>query len=337
MVFGKIFKIILLVVVILVLVIFSYFFIGSAPVAEKITWGVDFSQMQAEALKLDWKKTYLAILEDLGVKHIKLHTQWDFVEGKRDDYYFKDIDWQVMQAQKHGADIIYVVGMKTGRWPECHIPDWATGLSEQDQQDQILQYIEKVVNRYKNSNAIKYWQVENEPFFKFGKCPLWHYHNADFLKKEVLLVKSIDNTRPVIVSDSGDLSFWSRSASIGDIVGITTYKKIYVDITDKYGFYMNYIFPAVSYWRRAELINMFFGKKVIGIELQAEPWLSKPFFGTPIKEQEKSMNLEQFKSNVIFAKKTGLDTFYFWGTEWWFWLKETQHKTEIWNEAKKLF
>ncbi len=334
MVFGKIFKIILLVVVILVLLIFSYFFIGSAPVAEKITWGVDFSQMQAEALKLDWKKTYLAILEDLGVKHIKLHTQWDFVEGKKDDYYFKDIDWQVMQAQKHGADIIYVVGMKTGRWPECHIPDWATGISKQDQQDQILQYIEKVVNRYKNSNAIKYWQVENEPFFKFGECP---WYDKDFLVKEVALVKSLDSLKPVIISDSGEQSFWLEASFAGDIVGSTLYRKLWVGLNDKIGFYAKFPLPSVFYWRRAQLIRYFFDKEVIGVELQSEPWANKPFFLVSLKEQEKTMNLELFKENIQYAKNTGFNKFYFWGVEWWYWSKEIQNQPEIWNEAKNIF
>ena len=334
MVFSKLVKIILLVVVVLVLAIISYFFAGSAPVAEKITWGVDFSQMQAEALKLDWKKTYLAILEDLGAKHIKLHTQWDFVEGNKGDFYFKDIDWQIAQAQKHGADIIYVVGMKTGRWPECHIPSWATGLSKQEQQDYILKYIEKVVNRYKNSNAIKYWQVENEPFFKFGECP---WYDREFLNKEVALVKSLDFSKPVIISDSGEQSFWINASKSGDLIGSTLYRKLWFGITDKIGFYVKIPLPSVFYWRRAQLINYFFDKEVIGVELQAEPWAYKPFFLVSLKEQEKTMNLTQFRNNLQYAKNTGFSKFYFWGVEWWFWMKEIQGRPEIWNEAKKMF
>jgi len=33
----------------------------------------------------------------------------------------------------------------------------------------------------------------------------------------------------------------------------------------------------------------------------------------------------------------GLSTFYLWGGEWTYWLKKTQNKPEIWDEAKKLF
>ena len=118
-----------------------YLFFAKASPATDITWGVDFSQMRAESLRLDWRETYLAIFDDLGVKNIKLHTQWDFVEGTRGSFYFNDIDWQLLQANNYDAQIIYVVGMKTGRWPECHVPDWATALSQKDQQDALLEYI----------------------------------------------------------------------------------------------------------------------------------------------------------------------------------------------------
>ena len=49
------------------------------------------------------------------------------------------------------------------------------------------------------------------------------------------------------------------------------------------------------------------------------------------------MNLEQFKANIEFAKKTGLKEFYFWGSEWWYWMKEKQNNPNIWDEARKLF
>ncbi|MEK7663987.1 MAG: glycoside hydrolase family 2 TIM barrel-domain containing protein [Patescibacteria group bacterium] len=311
-----------------------YFFIGSTSSSENISWGISFSQMQAENLGLAWKKTYLAVLDDLGVKNIKLHTQWDWVEGKRDKFYFNDIDWQIERAKEHGVNIIYVVGMKTGRWPECHLPQWASLLSKQEQQEELLQYIKEVVLRYKNQNSIVYWQVENEPLFKFGECP---WYDRDFLKKEVQLVKSIDPTRKVIVSDSGELSTWIRSASIGDVLGVTIYRKVWTRIADGYGFYWTSIFPPISYFKKAELFSKLYNKKVICVELQAEPWTLKPFFDVPLSEQQKTMNLEQFRKNIDFAKKTGLDEFYFWGTEWWYWLKEKHNKPEIWDEARKLF
>ncbi len=330
-------KIILLVFVILVLFFLYYFFIAKAPEQKNITWGVNFSQMQSENLKLDWKKNYLAILEDLGTKNIKLHTQWDFVEGKKDDFYFNDIDWQIKQAENYNASIIYVVGLKTGRWPECHAPNWFGDISKQQQQDEILKYIKEVVTRYKNSKSIIAWQVENEPLFNFGKCPAWYYDNNDFLKKEVAIVRSLDSAKPVIISDSGEQSFWFDAAKIGDIVGSTVYRKLWVNVSNIFGFYFTFPITPVFYYHKAQIIKYLFGKDVICGELQAEPWAYKTFYDVPLQEQEKTMNLEQFKSNINFAKQTGFKEFYLWGAEWWFWLKNKENQPQIWNYAKEIF
>jgi len=337
----KIFKIIivcLIIILIFFLVGFCYLYFGKTHVSKGIIWGVDFSQSQAEYLKINWKEVYLSIIQDLGVKNIKLHTNWNWVEGKKDNYYFDDIDWQIKQAEQKGVKIIYVIGMKTGRWPECHIPLWVNNLSEQDQQKELIKYINQVVKRYKDSKAIIYWQVENEPLFKFGECPEWYYQNKDFLKEEVALVKSLDPSRKVIISDSGEQSTWFNAAEIGDIVGITMYRNVWAHVTNNLGFNLNYaILNPATYMRKAQIIQKVFGKNVVCIELQAEPWSAKPLMQASVEEQLKSMNLSIFKQDVEFAKSTGLDKFYFWGVEWWYWMKTTQNQPAIWNEAQKLF
>lgn len=316
------------------LIFTGYFFIGSAPRAEKITWGVNFSQKHARDLGLDWRETYLALFNDLNVKNIKLITHWDLIEPEKDRYLFDDLDWQIKIAEEKGANILLVIGMKTGRWPECHIPDWAKNLSKEEQQGRILILIEKTVSRYTGStraNLIWGWQVENEPFFPFGECP-W-MNDENFLKKEIDLVKFLDD-RPVIISDSGEFSFWIRAAQLGDIVGATLHRKAWFR---EFGFYVHYPFPPTYYWRRAQIIKYLYKKEVLSVELQAEPWGPTLLYDLPLEEQKKTMNLGQFRKNIEFAKKTGFDTFYLWGAEWWHWLKEKQNQPEIWQEAKKLF
>ena len=323
------------IVIFLILVLFFiYYFAGSTSVAPRITWGVDFSQMQVEKLKLNWQDAYLAVIHDLGAKNIQLHTQWDWIEGKKNNFYFDDVDWQIDQAQKNQVNLIYVVGMKSGRWPECHVPRWASGMSKSQQQTEILAYIKQSVLRYKDKSAIIYWQVENEPLFNFGQCP---WYDENFLKQEVALVKSLDDSRKVIISDSGEQSSWFEAAKIGDLVGITMYREVWAHITNDVGFNVSSPFEPITYQRKALLVKKIFNKDVICIELQAEPWAAKPFFDVPLSEQAKTMNLEIFKKNVDYAKQTGLDTFYFWGVEWWYWMKTTQNHPEIWNEAKTLF
>jgi len=328
----KILKYFLLAVLFLTLFFIGYFFIGKTEPAKEITWGVNFSQKHTELLELNWKETYSALIDDLGVKKIKLATYWDLIEPKEGEYNFEDLDWQIKKAEEKGVKLLLVIGMKTPRWPECHIPEWAKNLTKEEQQKEILEMIEKIVLKYRGNNSIWAWQVENEPFFPFGECP---WVDKNFLKKEIELVQSLDyQRRPIVISDSGEGSFWVQAAQLGDIVGTTMYKKVWFWQLKTY---ISYPFPPTFYWRKAQIIEKLFNKKVIVIELQAEPWGPKLLYDSPLAEQEKTMNLERFRYNIEFAKKTGLDTFYLWGAEWWYWMKVKQNQPEIWQEARKLF
>jgi len=317
----------LLILLAVLLIFICYFFIGKAPESKEIKWGVSFSQKHAQSLGLDWKEAYSATLNDLKARRIKIGTHWDLIEPKKGQYNFEDLDWQIEQAEKQEAEILLVIGMKTPRWPECHIPEWAVDIGQKEQQESILNLLKEIVLRYKGS--VWAWQVENEPFFPFGECP---WKDKEFLKREIDIVKSIDN-KPVIISESGEFPLWIKAARYGDIVGVTMYRRVWFGDA---GFYAKMPFPPVFYWRKAQLIKSIFDKRVICVELQAEPWGPTLLYDSPLDEQEKTMDLEKFKENIEFAKKTGFDEFYLWGVEWWFWMKK-QDKPEIWQEAKKLF
>jgi hypothetical protein len=115
---------------ILILIFICYFFIGQVQPAKEIIWGINFSQKHAQLLNLDWKKTYSAFFEELKLKNLKLITHWDLIEPEKDNYHFEDLDWQIKKAEENKAKIILVIGLKTGRWPECHLPQWAKNLNE---------------------------------------------------------------------------------------------------------------------------------------------------------------------------------------------------------------
>ena len=280
---------------------------------------------------MDWKETYLALLGDLSVKQLKISVHWDQIHVEKDEFNFQNVDWLMEQAGLREAQVLLVVGMKTPRWPECHVPDWAENLSREEQQESILLMLKETVNRYKEHPALWGWQVENEPFFVFGECP---WRDDNFFVKEVEIVRSLDAEHPIIVSDTGEFSFWTKAASIGDMVGITMYRKVWFSELNRY---VSYPFPSVYYARRADLIQWLFKKKVIGVEVQAEPWGPKLVYDLSLEEQQKTMNPERFRQNIEFAKNTGLDTFYLWGGEWWYWMKEKKGETDMWEEAKKLF
>jgi len=309
-----------------------YFFVGFTYPSKEIDWGVNFSVKQTDFLKIDARETYLAILDDLKAKNVKISVYWDLIEKEKGKYDFDELDWQMKEAEKRNINVVLAIGMKVPRWPECHLPLWARDMDKYGQQLEIIDMLREVVLRYKNSPALSAWQVENEAFLKFGACP---WYDEDFLRREIAFVKINDNSRPVIVTDSGELSFWIRSSQSGaDIVGVTVYKKVW---QQQLRMYISYILPPVFYHRRAEIVRGLFDKEIVGVELQAEPWCANSIMNSSLKEQEKTMDINQFKKNVQFAKNTGIDSFYFWGAEWWYYMKKTHNDSEIWDEAKKLF
>ena len=327
----KIIKRVLIYLFLISAAFFVFFFIGKTPRAKTVIWGVNFSQEYATGLGLNWKEVYLALVHDVGAKNIKISVQWNIVEPEEGKYSFDDLEWQIKAAEDRGIKVVPVIGIKTSRWPECHIPGWATALKKEQQQERILEMIKAIVLRYQYSPAIKYWQVENEPFFPFGECP---WTDKEFLKKEVALVKDTDLYKhPVLITDSGEWSTWINAARTGDLVGSTLYRKVWME---KLGLYRQYWFTPMYYSRKAQLIDKLFHKKVICAELQAEPWGPGWPSEMSFAEQAKTMDLKRFRDNVIFAENTGFDEFYLWGGEWWFWAKQNNHP-EIWEEAKKLF
>lgn len=305
----------------------------NAP-ASHISYGVTFSQIAAEHLGLDWKAVYKDILDDLKVKNIRLPSYWNLIEETEGEYYFTDTDFLLNEASKKGAKVIMVVGIKQPRWPECHLPEWAEKLSREDRQKKALELITKIIERYKNNPAIVAWQVENEPLLYFfadhcGKPDL------NFLKQEVFLVRSLDS-RPVIISESGELSFWDKQMQLSDIFGTTLYRTVWNPV---FGF-TTHPMPPGFYSLRSNFFRKIFAPgnlKTIIVELQAEPWLpSNNPSNTPVTDQIKIFPLSKMKGNIDFANKTGFDEIYLWGVEWWYFMKEKGHP-QYWDFARQLF
>jgi hypothetical protein len=323
-------KTVLILLVIFVVALFLYLFVGEAKPADKIGWGVTFSKGYAADFESNWKKMFLSILDDLKVKKFRLVAYWDEIEKNEGKYDFSDLDWQINEVSKRGGEVVLAIGKRLPRWPECHDPEWTKNKEPEISSQKLLDYIKTTVNRYKENKNIKIWQVENEPFLgTFGECPKL---DKSFLDKEIALVKSLDSSRPIMITESGEFSTWVGGARRADIVGTSVYRTIY----GKLG-YVTYPIPPVFYARKTDLIKLLFSsKKIIGIEAQAEPWGSKPVIQMTNEERDKSMSFEKFNKNIEYFKKTGFDELYLWGVEWWYFQK-IKGDDRYWNRAKELF
>jgi len=331
------FKIIFLIFLFLIIASSILFFKKPFDVSDNIKWGLAFSQTFANELGLDWKKTYIEILDDLKPKDIRLPVYWPEVEAKKGKLDFSDYDFMMDEAEKRKISVILVVGERVPRWPECHVPDWTKNMKKGELQEDLLKVIKQTVNRYKDRGNLKIWQVENEPFLPyFGTCD---FVDVGFLDKEIALVRSLDPNHKIMLTDSGELSLWLPAAKRADVFGTTMYRTVWSTKLSKYFGYITYPLPPKFFWFKANLVRLFYGNKpIIVSELQAEPWSPGALLSElPEEEQRKSMDIKKFHQNIEYARNVGFGEVYLWGTEWWYFQKEKKNNPSYWNAAKELF
>lgn len=296
----------------------------------KTQFGVTFSAQQATDLGLNWKQVYISTLDDLQVKKIRIPVYWDHVERVKGAYDLADIDWQMNEARKRKVQVILAIGQRVPRWPECHRPEWLSTEAEDAQNANLFKYLKVVTTHYKDDPSLEFWQVENEPFLNvFGDCSAG---DKNLLLQEVAEVKSLDAVHPVLITDSGELSAWLKTAPLGDYFGFSVYRSVH-SWTGNLSY--NHIIPPLFYRAKAWLTGKPIDKIFIS-ELQAEPWSKKILVDTSIEDQEKSFDLKQFKSNVAFSQNLGFSRTYAWGVEWWYW-KKSRGDASYWEFAKTLF
>lgn len=329
--YFKKFKFVIAGLTILFLIIFI-FSQGKTYKKDELNFGVTFSKKKAQELNLNWEKAYTSIFNDLNIKKIRIPAYWDEVEPNNNEYNWQYLDRQIKIANEYNAEIILAVGNRLPRWPECHFPQWTSGMEKKQWHKETLKYIKKTVNRYKNNDNIIAWQVENEPYLSsmFGHCPSL---DRKFLAKEIQLVKNLDS-RPIVITDSGELSLWVPAARKADIFGTTMYKQTYSETLERYVDYP--IGPDFFHFKK-NITDLFAEPdKWVVIELQAEPWGPKPYQELSQEERNKTMDLQKLEYMIEFAGQSGFQEVYLWGVEWWYWEKVKNDNPQYWNKVKQI-
>jgi len=285
-------------------------------------FGVSFSIKQCRNFGIDPRQTLRWLIEEAGFRRFRFMSYWNEHEKKQGEYDFKELDWQIEMARKNGCLVTLCLGARQPRWPENHWPDWAWKGPKTWRSEHLLEYIEKVVERYKNSDVVVSYQLENEALLEaFGR-------NAEVdrkrLRQEYKLIKKLDPSRPVIMSTSNSWGIPFRRP-IPDVIGFSFYRTMFS--RGKYRHSLHY--PKQD--RARALINKLLHRRPSFIhELQLEPWGPTAIWKMPVREQDKSMSVAHIRKHVALARKTKLYPIDLWGGEWWYWRLKSVQDPSIW-------
>ncbi len=296
------------------------------PAAHDVKWGVTYSEYMAEKLDIDNVGALNAIIHELKPSGIRLVAYWNRIEKETGKYDFRSLDTQMNICRDAGMPVILVIGQRVPRWPECHIPVWANPKWD------LEAYLTKLVGRYKSYSNLVCWQLENEPFLYFGECPP---SDSKLLKREIALLRSLDPSRKILMTDGGEFGDWYRASSLSDIFGTTLYRKV------RTRFFGEITYPLTPefYPLKRDIVRFLTGKQdqeFIVIELGVEPWAAKQIYEMPPQEQMRNFTMLEFEANIDYALNCRFDTYYLWGAEWWYHLKVYHGINAYWNYAASL-
>ncbi len=279
---------------------------------------------------LDWKANFVALLDDLKIRHYRLMSYWDQYEKTPGQYDFTDLDWQMDEAAKREATVSLSLGLRQPRWPECHEPSWATSLEPVDKKQALYAFVKTVVIRYENHPALLNWQLENEGMNSwFGNCgPA----DRQRLIEEYAMVDSLSSKE--IWMSLSDQHGLPTGQPRPDRYGYSVYRTVWSDKTKPLDGYVTYPTPIWYHRARAVAIKAITGKDIFIHELQLEPWGRVDTIHLSMEEQDKSMNLAKIKDNMLFAREIGTPIIYTWGGEWWYWRKETFKDPSVWETVR---
>ncbi len=298
---------------------------------ESETIGVSFSQYQAERYGMDWRAAYVAILDELQFKHLRLPAYWDQIEPQPGEYDFSQTDWMLDEAVKRGAKVKLVIGQKLIRVPECYYPAWLDKNDTNLVADRVNIMLAEVVKRYKDHPALESWQLENEFLLhSFGECPTKNL-TTKALKRELQTVRSIDNKTPIILTQS-DQWGWPIVGPMTEYYGFSMYRTVW---NSTMGYYVYPQRGIYNWWKASVIETLHPGTTVTIHELQSEAWGPRGNEHLNHEEAQRSMSLAKLQDNVLYARETNIKRFDLWGAEWWYAMKLEGH-IEYWDYIKGL-
>lgn len=292
--------------------------------------GISFSHRHAAWLGLDPAATLRFLLDDLGVRRLRLSAYWDEIAPAAGRIDYGPLRPWLEIAARYDARVLMTVGLKAQRHPEFYPPAWLTtehplprGAALADHPRvgaMLLLMLERVTAYLADVDVIEAWQVENEPFLPVARRTAGWRISPALLEREIAVVRDADpRRRPVVVNHGSRSRFdrwWPAALELADVLG----QNIYTRRPAPWGPWRYWNVHALGSFapqlRRQAQAARRLGKQFWITELQAEPWEREEMIAIALARIG-SVSPERIRANLRLATHTGAQRVYLWGAEWW--------------------
>jgi hypothetical protein len=314
--------------------------------------GANFSCKQAEYLGMDCGSLFARVLDDLGVRQVRISAYWSDIEREPGVYDFAAVDRLLDLAENRDARVTVSIGMRAQRYPEFWFPTWlrlAAGLQPGDGPEDhpmvraaLFPYLAAAAAHIGAHPAVEALQVENEPFVpSYAYDTRWRIR-PEFVAEEIRTVRAHDpGGNPIVVSHASWTRFddhWRWILDHADILAQSVYVK-----RQRGPWPWLYIFPYRIGPLAADLPGQADaaarrGKQLWVGELQAEPFERPDVDVRRIPtDHAASFSARWLEENLRLAARTGATRVYLWGVEWWAYLHDVRGEPELWEMGRRIF
>ena len=317
--------------------------------ADGLELGVNFSHRHAAWLGLDPDRLYRSLLDELGVRRVRISVYWDEVALAPDRLAFQPVRRWLDPLQERGARALVSVGLKAQRWPEFYPPHWLTeeaplphGAHIEEHPRvvaHLLLLLERLTAFLADYDAVEGWQVENEPFLPSMRHTVgWRFSPA-LLQREIEVVRGSDpRRRPIVVNHSSQNCFDTRWQAVRALADLPA-ENVYTRKPNRWPWprYFNAyaLGPLAPPLARYAAAARAAGTALWVTELQAEPW-ERTDVHALAPEQIGSVSPARIQANLRLVRRAGIPRVYLWGAEWWRFTAERHGDTRYWELGRRL-
>ena len=282
------------------------------------SWGVVWSDKQAEALGLDAEADLDLLLAEIPFKRLQLTAYWDEIESRPGEYDFGSVRQRLAVAKSRNLRVSLQLGLHQSRWPGCHAPEWSWPAEEADFKDALKRFITETISQLDAEINLVQYHLEPEIFKADDQCP--RRLGARDLAELYALADELTD-KEIVLGRPDNWINWRKQEPAPAVFGLRlspgdpAFRRL----------------PSRYYATLAGNLKILHpDSRVIIRALAAEPAYLE---GDPAawEEDEEGLAVEELEEILTFGRATNIRTIDLMGAEWW--LQQKRLGRDAWWQA----